>query len=251
MSRMFNALSMQFKKQVAEGAGAVAFDGVKCYMPKATFYGACQQDGTPTPESPVPVLCNNSKWALKDADGVTISTVDLSLLPDGGLYGIGSVRDEWDCVSGDGVRRVGKVDLGTLNWTRFTTVGSHAFFQDTVKSRVYGGKTRFISNGLIIAIHSSSRNGFTRAEFADDAPDNSIGALYTNNDVVIRDDTYTSQSTFKNAMSGIMLYYELATPVPFHATPQPLIQANGLNTLQQIGGDIADTDVSVEYVKHS
>ena len=38
-------------------------------------------------------------------------------------------------------------------------------------------------------------------------------AYYANNYVYIRDVDYTDAATFKTAMSGVMLYYELATPI--------------------------------------
>lgn len=424
MSRMFNALSMQFKKQVSDGAGAVAFDGVKCYTPKATFYGECLQNGTPTPESPVPVLCNNAKWTtpvwnqpvvngrpdssygitveggtifvengeleyvaqstsgrnciyvsvnkmklnhiyyltasalgkyrdtfyirvagssymgipVKDMDlneqnytkmatiftsimeepyasiyigylsggimemgetyrvknvmlvdltalfgagnepstveefeawakanGHDLDTyqpydkgtpiggaVDLSLLPDGGLYGIGDVHDEWDVVSGDGIRRFGKVDLGTLNWryrSDYSDNRFNGFYTDGPRDGVGVVDSQSSIANQVCQIYSIQHSSviFRDADMAL-IYNNGFDAPYN---IRVHNSNYTSASDFKAAMSGVMLYYELATPVPFHATPQPLIQANGLNTLQQLSGDIADTDVSVEYVKHS
>lgn len=402
MSRMFNALSMQFKKQIAEGTGAVAFDGVKCYLPKATFYGECLQDGTPTPENPVPVLCNNAKWTtpvwnqlipaipisptkigwnaaskysyevvdgaykivfnqtytsggavgpyiefpqpistghkyyysfahkfshdvqlygdegkpvvgpisasndfiktsgvytaqfitnslnqtitpedeffIKDIMTIDLTTVfgpgnepstveefeawakanghdldtyqpydegtpiggtvDLSLLPNGGLYGIGDVQDEWDCVSGDGIRRIGKVDLGTLNWT-YLNIPSWNCFVSIVSSKK-------IEQRNMVCEKYQRKNIFGTVE------DNILDGNSNSTNIYIRDGSFNNDPVaFKAAMSGVMLYFELETPVPFHTTPQPLTEANGLNTLMQISGDIVDTDVSVEYVKHS
>ena len=415
MSRMFNALSAQFKKQVAEGAGAVAFDGVKCMLPKATFYGACQQDGTPTPESPVPVLCNNSKWttpvwnqlvqngnfesedgwyardgsltitngeaiytitsldigincmyckisfpvghkafisvyAKGDGGGIVIranssgggasigytpfsdisdnvytrysgivdisrsnaslvvsmgysgaaigdwvsvknlmaidltdlfgagnepstveefeawckanghsldtyqpydegtpigGTVDLSLLPDGGLYGIGDVQDEWDAVSGDGARLFGKVKMKDLDWRRTVDYGTNPlFFANYNSKKIEAHMMSDIFPLWRIAVSSL-------ASFGNIAPNHSIGNNVGYHRVLLREDDAKTVSELKTLLGEAELIYELDTPTPFHATPQPLIQSNGLNTIQQISGDIADTDVSVEYVKHS
>ena len=106
--------------------------------------------------------------------------VDLSLLPDGGLYGIGDVRDEWDAATGKGVRHCGKISS-------------------------YAGEA--------------------------------VG------------ENWISSTSELSADATII--YQLAAPVPFTATPQPIIEQNGYNQLLQESGDIARTDAEVMFVQHS
>lgn len=121
-------------------------------------------------------------------------------------------------------RKYGIVDFGALNWIRYTDVGTNAFFQTNITGRAYGGKSNAVCDALTIAVHSASRNGFTRAEFSDEAPDKSLGLLNSNNNIAVRYDAYTTASDFKTAMSGIQLVYELDTPTTETADPYTALQ---------------------------
>lgn len=60
--RMHHAMISQYALQEASGDGRVEFDqAVKSYT-DVTLYGKCEQDGTPTPESPVPVRYNDGQF---------------------------------------------------------------------------------------------------------------------------------------------------------------------------------------------
>lgn len=96
-------------------------------------------------------------------------------------------------------RKYGIVDLGTLTWTYVSGIGFYVIKSDM---KPYGGIlcTRYAtSNALIIQW----------------APDKSIwnaNNAYGTNNIFIRDSEYTDATTFKSAMSGVILYYELRTP---------------------------------------
>lgn len=64
-----------------------------------------------------------------------------------------------------------------------------------------------------------------------------------NSRVYVHDNTYTDAESFKEAMSGVQLCYELATPIHYPIT------ANQINSLLGTNNIWADTgDVSVEYL---
>lgn len=103
------------------------------------------------------------------------------------------------------VKRFGRVDLGTQNWkvdTDSTTV-SYYF-----KSKINDIKPSSYPNMVI-------GNGYTIHVSRNNLADKGI-SLANNVDsknVCVADSAYTDAETFKAAMSGVMLYYELETQV--------------------------------------
>ena len=122
--------------------------------------------------------------------------------PDG-MRSAGTVRDELRADAA--VTRVGAVDLGTLTWNRNERpVGS--------------GTYRFESSAYTTGLSDTVSN-IKCAAYDVHVADGPVGDNSTNkaicgyaNAVYIRDDSYTDAAAFKEAMSGIYLYYELATP---------------------------------------
>ena len=61
----YNALLAQYRVRELTGDGAVGWDGgVKCVIPEVKLLGKCGQDGTPTPEAPVEIKCNNGTFVI-------------------------------------------------------------------------------------------------------------------------------------------------------------------------------------------
>ena len=115
--------------------------------------------------------------------------------------------------------KYGIINLGSLSWSRYTDAGANAFFQASVAGRRYGANIRFIPSRFDFITHSSSRYGFTRAEFGNEAADNSIGGLHTNDSIVVRADAYATASAFKAAVDGAYVVFELAAPKTGIAAP--------------------------------
>ena len=124
---------------------------------------------------------------------------------EGGMKSAGTAYDEiyWDKAKRANVKvqRFGGVDLGTLNW-RFE--GSpynvwNAIIEDAVKS-----------NSRNIICHK-----YTTQKTTTDKTIELVAGFYTANktSVLIADSSYTDAESFKAAMSGVMLYYELAEPI--------------------------------------
>ena len=133
--------------------------------------------------------------------GVT-RTIPVSMYFPDGLRSAGTVYDELDFVRHKAVTRMGAVDLGTLTWTyadgRF----------GTTYAGIKRGETTASAGNVICVDYTSVAN----IETADDKSIAANVRRYGNNKVYIKDSAYTDTATFTQAMSGKMLYYELATP---------------------------------------
>ncbi len=127
------------------------------------------------------------------------------------LRSAGSVADE-KTPDGTITRRIGVVDMGTLDWTYDTTTLSVPVFKSSYivgavtnraaefKSSKYafvGNRTNLENNEKAIARWNAANSAHVAA---------------------VRDSAYTDATAFKTAMSGVYLYYELATPTTEQGT---------------------------------
>lgn len=135
---------------------------------------------------------------IKDKDGN-------QLFPNG-LLSAGSVYDEITATKA--IKRIGVVDLGTLNWRANSDGPRFYAVIEPMKSNE--------SWNNIGVIHSSKYilGGTGKIEH-----EGNIGVY--NRNVYIQDNTYTDVATFKASMSGVMLYYELEEPIEVDL-PEPL-----------------------------
>lgn len=131
-----------------------------------------------------------------------------------GMRSAGAVYDE--ITESEVIQRVGAVDLGSLEW--------------------YGGSSSDTGYRYFFAQINGLKLGFRKLTISADydeteyAPNNELSkdktifvkVNYVGGNfptaVVIRDDSYLNAAAFKSAMSGVMLYYELAEPI---ITPLP------------------------------
>ena len=96
------------------------------------------------------------------------------------------------------VKRVGCVDMGTLNWTFNGVDIFYAGISD---------KSKGVSNFL------SGKYPKANVEFGVMDDGTITGNASLGDIIYVKDSAYTDAATFKAAMSGVMLYYELAEPV--------------------------------------
>lgn len=120
------------------------------------------------------------------------------------LDGNNELYYDGDTYASDGTvtRRYGVVDLGSLNWLRDE---NQRFMSSSV-------------SGIKLPISPNFHDGLVCAKYeANDSPityrtvDKTI-AKYTDGRLYILDSAYSDAQTFKTAMSGVYLVYELATP---------------------------------------
>ena len=145
-----------------------------------------------------------------------------------GIPKVGANGAYWDgdryLPDGTVERRYGVVDLGTLNWTKYTNVEPVRFYSVVSDGLVPSTSPSGTGNGACSKYRIIPR-GVTST-----MSDKSmfVGSSFVSLDrfsVVIRDDELSglSQQQFKSAMSGVLLVYELATPTtetaqPYHST---------------------------------
>ena len=93
---------------------------------------------------------------------------------------------------------VDSVDLGTLNWG---TVSGYDNSFRTVPPRKKGGYN------MICTKYNVSNNSLASI------PDKSMTANAGDGNTYVKDSSYSDAATFKQAMQGVILYYELANPI--------------------------------------
>ena len=105
--------------------------------------------------------------------------------------------------TGGGKRRIGSVDLGTLIWSYNAT--NEVFFATVPGMKEMYSPT--VAKNVLCSVYPTSQSSLANLN------DKSITASYlaSPNDVAIKDTGYSSADAFKTAMSGVVLYYELAS----------------------------------------
>ena len=149
-----------------------------------------------------------------ESASVTREIPAATYFPDG-MRSAGSVYDE--LTSDKAVTRIGSVDLGTLNWGSVAAYDTAKYLMDTADLSAVIRK-------------STSATTMPFIECAVYAP-NTVNNVYTmtkgisvttSGRIRVYDDAYStssSASAFKAAMSGVMLFYELATPTTVDIDP--------------------------------
>lgn len=132
----------------------------------------------------------------------------------------------------------GEVDLGTLNY-QYNTDGF--FYTVNLRNLVKRAET----NDDIIALRCNLYTATSRNDLVDNLPNYSM-AINTAGTLQIVNKDYSTSSEFKTAMSGVILYYPLATPsreMSLSKSPinEELEDLKDLDELQDL--DISDKEV--------
>ena len=127
-----------------------------------------------------------------------------SFLADKGFgWGINDdVKNYIDLENKKYVQMVGSVDLGTLSWTY--DQATPRFYTLDINTLV---KTSTINVKTILPYKACAYNYL--------AGHDKTLCIFSTGSLSIRDDSYTDISTFKSAMSGVTLLYELKTPIEY------------------------------------
>ena len=141
---------------------------------------------------------NNSMNWLRDTNGNLI-------FPDG-MKKAGSVYDELKVENGvlKAIKRIGSVDLGTLDWERM--LFNNVYYFEALKSDIKSTPASDIGNII------TSKYNIDKAVIGSHA-DKTV-ALNTNK-IRLFDFSYTTAAALKASLAGVMLYYELATPIEY------------------------------------
>ena len=130
-----------------------------------------------------------------------------------------------DVVSGELVVDRAYVDMGSLTWT-------YQSAQTVFSTNISG-----LKRGILIC----SNYKYTDVNNVERMNDGEIwdkGNAFSPTNVVVKDLRYTSASDFKQAMSGVQLVYELATPITYQLTPTQVKSLLGSNNIWADTGDV-------------
>ena len=129
------------------------------------------------------------------------------------LKSAGSVYDSLEFYEQDGkyyqkhTQRVGVVDLGTLTWNYTSNANNQYRFYAPIANIKPKDRYDDVANCLCIKYQTDIANNV----FAN-IKDKTI-AVPTKSEIWIHDSTYNNVGDFTTAMQGVLLYYELATPI--------------------------------------
>ena len=133
------------------------------------------------------------------------------------------------------------VDVGTLNWT-YSTADTR-FYTTNLTDVKKVTDTSIVMNGLCSHYDIVAYRYVNSTSALD-----SVMGLYstsTANYLAIKDTRYTDATTFTQAVNGVQLVYELATPQTFNLTPTQVLTLLGQNYVSHDGGGT----ISLVYIK--
>ena len=150
----------------------------------------------------------NGKYFPYESQTRELPTVEGGLKSAGTAYDeirYNKSKDKWEHV-----QRVGSVDLGTLS---YEAIGNSVFSTSDIVDKSLSGVFNAISSkyrvkkettSTIDYVINSSEDKFIRGYYLEGSISRTI---------YVKDTAYTDVATFKQAMQGVILYYELATPI--------------------------------------
>lgn len=163
---------------------------------------------TPTTEK----LCAHLHWSgdreVTDYEEYVESNVTLPTIPQMSEWGLAGIQqrrtpvcDEIDFERGVYIKRIGSVDLGSLDWV----------WNEEYQLYRHNAKTP-IPN-MASFCRGLCREYIFVGDYAN-AIDNSIGTIFTNY-IFVKDSKYTDAESLKASLQGVILYYEFATPTEY------------------------------------
>lgn len=121
---------------------------------------------------------------------------------------------EWDSIKQKwvAVQRIGEVDLGRFEWTAFSFNGHPSFV--TRNNNLGAPSQQLYANILCSKYEKANLDLWQKGkDKCIDLNHPYYGGAGTEDFITIRDTDYTDATSFKSAMQGVMLYYELAEPI--------------------------------------
>ena len=193
--------------------------------------------GEPSPDNVRPISGRTGLSVYvgptQDSDGATTYSVDWTSEA-GTVYG-GTL----DVVTGVLTVDKAMVDLGTLTWSY-----ANSIFVATLPSDSYNYASSVNALSDCYAFVGTVQNGTFDMQGKADCS----FALYYNTNyptsrvAYVKNTAYTDAATFKTAMDGHQLVYELATPLTYQLTAQDIITLVGDNYIWSDSGDVIITE---------
>lgn len=149
-----------------------------------------------------------------------------------------------DAVSGVMTVDRAAVDMGSLNWN-FQTSSGNMYADNALSNRLERGRT-----SCSMFKYVTKADGGEMAGVADLLKNNAYAFQHNlSARVIVRDTTYTDAATFKTAVTGQTLVYELAQPVTVQLTAQQLTTLLGTNNVWSDGGNVSLTYTKYNYTE--
>lgn len=243
-THFLHALTGQYKINEALGEGAVTYvSAANCITPEIVIFGKCVQSGTPSPEAPVAISCNNNSY---DIGGTVVNAPE--------LYGVGSIRDEYYPLAGKIVRRCAMKEV-KASW-QYPPDGSSTL-EGSGKSFCFDLPGSDAGYNTSICTHFENVQNSWLADYKgsygiySDHP--TVTARYfraPNESVTTVGEFQTWLDSEKSAGRPVMLVYALANPKVEYVAPIKLASKRGANTITEKGSMIG-TEIGVKYLTHS
>lgn len=191
--------------------------------------------GDPSPENVRPITGRTGAnvYVSPTQDVADATTYPVNWQTEAGTVYGGTV----DVVTGVLTVDRASVDLGTLSWTKNALPNDNFRFQ-SVREDMKAGVATVKANMLCSAYKTVTANDtyLGRTGVSNNGP---------NKQICICDMSYSDAASFKTAMSGVQLVYELSTPVTYQLTPQEVQMLLGEDYVWSDSGD-----VSLSYYAH-
>lgn len=190
---------------------------------------------SPNPDYPQEVRCNDLTYTLTNNAGYNGGS---ATAPE--LYAIGDVRDEWDAVTGHGIRRIKqKILTGDEYWRlEYSSDSKIEMFINVIGKKL--GYFNILCNSFLIGTSAVLP---VNSIYGRD--DNSAISVCTN--IVKSLDEWKSYLMSRyNSGNPIILYYEIQNIENFTATPSQLTTPDGYAQMLPSGDGVAG-DVEMEY----
>lgn len=137
---------------------------------------------------------------------------------------------ELDVTTGVLTSRYAFKDLGTATWQRASN--GNFFAEDAAPGRVFANCLAYCSNYARFRDTGGAAETILNGTFCFQSNQSVLPR------VIIRDDAYTDAATFKTAMAGVQLVYQLASPLTIQLTPTEVQTLTGINNLWADSGAV-------------
>ena len=217
----------------------VSVDESKVYAEKATTTTVRY---TPTEDTLVVFRLWNG--AGQDIDAMTVSLEIGSTVTEYEEYRSEVIPISWqskagtvyggtvDPANGKLIATHAMVDMGTLNWYYVSTRGIMEASPEGVKP--------FPNNDVASCLCSQYKSA-TYGVIYDNSQDKAVG-IAINGRIYVYDSAYTDAASFKAAMSGVQLVYELATPIEYNLSSRAIKTLSGQNNIWIDTGSITECE---------
>ena len=136
---------------------------------------------------------------------------------------------ELECVGGSGKKTHAYIELGSQDWTLNGT--SRFVLTNSIGAKIMSTQQDLAD--ILCTIYPTVKQADLVGRTTP-----CICGLNWGNGVVIYDPNYTDTTTFKTAMSGVYMSYELATLTTFTTTPESIPTLSGVNNIYADSGDV-------------